>query len=114
MYGLRHTPGRKAEGLGTECLHAGGSSGYMAINLAYFMGARQICLLGYDMQYTDGKAHFFGDHKQTSNPSSCMMRRWVPKFEPLWRDLKALGIELVNCTRETALTIPRARLEDVL
>lgn len=86
----------------------------MAINLAYHFGAKQICLLGFDMQYTGGKSHWHGDHKKTSNPPPCMMARWVPKFVPLWADLQSEGVELVNCTRETALTIPRKPLEAVL
>ena len=113
-FGLLHTPGKKGKGLGTTTLHAGGSSGYMAVNLAYFLGASKICLLGFDMQYTNGQVHWFGKHKNTGNPSEDMLSRWVEKFEPLHDDLKERGIELVNCTRETALTVPRESLEACL
>jgi len=45
-----------------EKLHQGSNSGIQAINLAYHLGAREIILLGYDMQPTGGKSHWFGDH----------------------------------------------------
>jgi hypothetical protein len=113
-FGLRHVRGTNNPGLGKEILHSGGSGGYMAINLAYHLGARWIGLLGFDMQMTGGKTHFFGDHRRTSNPTEGLLKDWVPKFVPLYHDLKSEGVELVNCTRETALTIPRADLDDVL
>lgn len=108
------TKGKKGEGLGKCYLHAGGSSGYMAINLAYFLGARQICLLGFDMQYSGGQSHWHGDHKKTSNPPPNLLKKWIDKYVPLYEDLKAEGVDLVNCTRDTALTIPRMKLEECL
>lgn len=113
-YGLRHVHGKKGEGLGTKCLHAGGSSAYMAVNLAWFMGAAEICLLGFDMQYTGGKSHWHGDHTKTGNPSPNMLKEWAAKFVPLHADLATWGVPLINCTRETALTIPRRDIDDVL
>lgn len=113
-FGLIYAPGRKGEGLGKQVIHAGGSSGFMAVGLAYFLGAAEIYLLGFDMQYKGALSHWHGDHKQTSNPTPDMMRLWAQRFIPLHDDLKAEGIPLINCTRETALTIPRMTLEDVL
>lgn len=112
-YGLTHAPGRRGDGLGTEILHAGGSSGYMAVNLAYFLGASEIYLLGFDMQMTNGKSHWHGDHRG-ANPTPDMMKTWAFRFVEMWQDLKNLNIPLINCTRETAMTIPRADLDEVL
>jgi hypothetical protein len=113
-YGLIHAPGEPGEGLGRTILHAGGSSGYMAVNLAYFLGAAKIYLLGFDMQMTNNQTHWHGDHRNGNNPDASMLRKWAERFIPMWRDLDALGIPLINCTRETALTIPRANLDEVL
>jgi hypothetical protein len=113
-FDILFAPGTKAKGLGRDKIHAGGSSGYMAVGLAYLLGAAEIYLLGFDMQMTGGKSHWHGDHKKTSNPSSDMLSKWVQCFDEIWLDLDALGIPLINCTRETALTIPRKPLEDVL
>lgn len=114
IHGLKFAPGRRCEGLGTEILHAGGSSGYMAVNLAYFLGAAEIYLLGFDMKYQGDKSHWHGDHKNTSNPSPDMLNKWALTFVPMWEDLQKLGIPLVNCTRDTAMTIPQADLDEVL
>lgn len=111
---MRHVHGKSGEGLGTEYLHAGGSSAYMAVNLAWFMGAAEICLLGFDMQYTGGKSHWHGDHKKTSNPTQDMLAKWAERFNPLHADLATWGVPLINCTRETALTIPRRDIDEVL
>lgn len=113
-FGLRYVSGSEGEGLGKEAIHTGGGSGYMAVGLAYFLGAKEICLLGFDMQTTGGKTHWHGDHKKTSNPNSDMLRKWVDEYPPMWAGLDAVGIPLWNCTRETALTIPRKSLESVL
>lgn len=113
-YGLIHAPGETGEGLGRTTLHAGGSSGYMAVNLAYFLGASEIYLLGFDMQMTGGLTHWHGDHRNGNNPSPDMLSKWAKRFIPMWQDLKDLGIPLSNCTRQTAMTIPRMDLDEVL
>jgi len=66
------------------------------------------------MQYTKGKTHHFGDHpKRLSN---CVgINKWPSKFGPLADGLKRAGVEVLNCTSQTALTcFERAILEEVL
>lgn len=113
-YSLLYAPGETGEGLGRDVLHAGGSSGYMAVNLAYFLGAAEIYLLGFDMQMTDGMTHWHGDHINQNNPTPDMLSKWARGFVPMWSDLRDLGIPLINCTRQTAMTIPRMDLDEVL
>jgi hypothetical protein len=113
-YKLIYAPGETGEGLGRTILHAGGSSGYMAVNLAYFFGATEIYLLGFDMQMTDGMTHWHGDHRNSNNPSPDMLSKWARRFIPMWSDLRDLGIPLINCTRQTAMTIPRMDLDEAL
>lgn len=96
-------------GLGSDAVR-GGYSGYQALNLAYLRGARRIIMLGYDMQGT----HWFGNHPSPlRNPP--IIRKWIPHFGELYRDLKNEGVELINCTRNTAIDcVPQAVLRDVL
>lgn len=112
-FGLQYIEGRHEKGLGDPFIHYGSNSGYQAINLAYLFGAGQIILLGYDMQETGGKAHWFGDHPKglvNGNYSGL-----VGHFTRLASDLAARGVDVVNCTRETALTcFRRVPLEEVL
>lgn len=92
----------------------GNNSGFQAINLAYHFGARRIILLGYDMQFTGGKTHWHGDHpKGLANPSE--FSRFLQHFPALAAGCKQAGVEVINCTRQTALeAFPRADLHEAL
>lgn len=59
--------------------------------------------------------HFHGDHRggTLTNPTAGLYKQWIEGFSEIHRLLEAWGVELVNCSRETALTIPSKRLEDV-
>jgi hypothetical protein len=89
-------------------LRTGKNSGYQAINLAVHLGAARIVLLGYDM----AGDHFFGSHPDRTRPPFALSLRL---FGTLVAPLRAAGVEIVNCTRRTALTaFPQAPLEEVL
>jgi len=104
---LKHT-GRAGLELSPDGLRDGYNSGYQAINLAVHLGAKRIVLLGYDMRGT----HFFGQHPDRSVPSFSMC---LPRFAGLVKPLADIGVDIVNCTRKTALTCFRqAPLESVL
>lgn len=91
--------------MGENVIHYGNNSGYQAINFAYLEPVKSDCiiLLGFDMQKTGGKVHFFGDHPKTlhNGPDFDHIR---PRFDKLASDLKAKGVRVINATRETALT----------
>jgi hypothetical protein len=72
------------------------------MNLAYHLGARRILLLGFDMQRTNGKSHWFGDHPGRLNVPS-PYTEFVKRFNVLANDLDAEGVSVVNCSRATAL-----------
>lgn len=94
-------------------LRTGKNSGYQAINLAVHMGARRIVLLGYDMQPDAcGQHHWFGSHPWKTTPPYGL---FVPFFNTLIEPLKALGIEVLNASRTSALTcFPRVTLSEAL
>ena len=105
---------KAGEGLSTDpkVIYQGSNSGYQAINLAYHLGAERIILLGYDMQSVEGKWHWFGDHpdKVRSN-----YHCWTGFYNRLAEDAEKKGLQVINCTRKTALTcFHRQALEDVL
>lgn len=82
-------------------LRSGGHSGYAAINLAYHLGARVILLLGYDMQPQGETHHFFGNHDDGSHPRYA---HWLPLYAELAAALAADQVQLLNLSRQTALT----------
>lgn len=95
-----------------ERLRLGSLSGIQAINLAYHWGAKVILLLGYDMQWTNGLRHWFGDHKaaglRNAEPS-----KYLGNFSNIHP--ADYGIEIVNCSRQTALDhFPKMPLADAL
>lgn len=93
-------------------LRTGKNSGYQAMNLAYHFGANRIILLGYDMQRTDNKEHWFGDHP---NKGQSPYQAFVKRFEKAAPEWHKLGVEVLNCTRSTALTcFPRMSIQAAL
>lgn len=102
-------------GLETEPtgIRTGRNSGYQAINLAVHFGARRIVLLGYDMQPdAQDRDHFFGQHWHGSRVP---FRVFTDLFASLVEPLCALGVEVLNATRRTALTcFPRVTLAEAL
>lgn len=101
-HGLTTVSGCWADGLGKGRLHYGETSGYQAVNLAYLRGAARIVLLGYDYQLTHGELHFFGAHTKVPQENSQWQLRVRP-FERLAADLRQEGVDVINCTRHTAL-----------
>lgn len=95
---------------------ADGASGFMAINLAVLMGAKTILLLGFDGKRAEGKAHFFGDHERgLTNPVAGQFFRWNRDIETLPPYLARAGVEVINCSRDTAITaFPRMTIEEAL
>jgi len=91
-----------ATGLDTDpsMVRTGKNSGYQAMNVAVHLGGSRIVLLGYDMQHTYNKHHFFGRHPWNTAP---ITQRFIPEFEGMLDDLKRLNVSVVNATRETAL-----------
>lgn len=93
----------------------GRNSGFAAVNLAVHYGARRIVLLGYDMGHRpDQPSHFFGAHFGALRQHS-PYHLFLHHFQTLTAPLKAAGVEVLNCTRETQLRcFPRVALEAAL
>lgn len=108
---LRNT-GREGLELDPSGLRTYQNSGGAAINLAVHFGAARIVLLGYDMQIgAGGRRHFHDARVRMKSPYSVFRQRIATMVGPL----KALGIEVINASRQTALTcFPRRPLEEVL
>ena len=93
-------------------LRTGNNGGYQAINLAVHFGAKRIILLGYDMQSTGGKRHWFGDHPKKSDGN---YETFLQAFPALIEPLKQIGVSVINCTRVTKLQcFPCQPLEEAL
>jgi hypothetical protein len=91
-----------------------GNSGAGAVSLACLAGARRVLMLGYDCQNTGGKVHWHGNHPRgLGNAGS--MAKWPAQFAKLASSVAPTGVEVINCSRATALTVfPRSDLESEL
>lgn len=116
QFGLNHIHATEKPGLSIwpGVISEGQNSGYQAIGLAFQFGARRIALLGYDMQRTHGRAHWFGDHpKPLRNAPG--LEKWAPHFRQLADDLRTEKVNVINCSADTALTcFPRRPIGDLL
>lgn len=116
QYGVHWMPSNKQPGLSDApgVIADGGNSGHQAIGLAHQFGASRVVLLGYDFQRTYGKSHWHGDHPRPLGNLGDLPK-WIARMNQLAVDARAQGMEIINCTRETALKcFPRAPLEDAL
>lgn len=95
-------------------LRTGRNSGAAAVNLAVHFGAKRIVLLGYDMSVDRKRTHFFGHHKfplRDGSPYELFHESFKKQVGPL----RHLGVDIVNCSRKTALScFRRAPLEQEL
>lgn len=129
-YGLCHVRAVDEPGLCHDfgLVHSGGNSGYVAVNLAYHFGAREIVLVGYDMQLTYGMTHWHGDHpmgtgtlpevKWSTGAGSENIGRigdWCDRFRAMAEDLMLANVRVRNASIETALPwFDRCTLEEAL
>lgn len=113
LYWIRGAPGEGIHEDPNTVLH-GMNSGHQAINLACIFGAARVLLLGYDVQRTGGKSHWHGDHPAHLGNARCV-HQWAKGFKRQAIDAKLRGIEIVNCSRTTALDcFPRGVITECL
>jgi hypothetical protein len=96
------------EGIETDpdLVGAGTNSGHQALNIAVHLGAAKILLLGYDFRPADdGRLHHHADHREPlGNPSPGAFDRWLRLIETTAVPLARLGIDVVNCSKISAIT----------
>lgn len=109
-------------------VHSGGNGGYQVLNLArHFLTVdpdpqKRIVLVGYDMQHTGGRRHWHEDYtdqivdgRKVSFGNAGAASTWAKNFDALASDLSDEGIDVANCSGETALTcFRRADLSQTL
>jgi hypothetical protein len=82
--------------------------------MAYLWGASQIILLGYDMQRTGGRCHWHPDHKGGMANGGNFVK-WAQRMDRTITDLTRVGVEVINCTADTALkSFRRLPLSEVI
>jgi hypothetical protein len=83
----------------------GNNSGYAAINAAVQLGARRIVLLGYDFYITPEREHWHSPHPWGDMRQRTLTEKMLPHFGRLAADLGAVGVEVLNANRGSALHV---------
>jgi hypothetical protein len=96
-------------------LRSGNNSAFAAICLAAHLGAARLVLLGVDMRHGPaGETHYHGGHGLPHSEDT-LTTFMLPFFETLAAPLAALGIEVINASPDSALTVwPRCSIEEGL
>lgn len=82
-------------------IHYGNNSGFQAVNLAMQFGAREIRLVGFNMQRVERRAHFFGEHPPELDKGADYAA-FIADFNRA-AELLPEGVRVINCTRDSAL-----------
>jgi hypothetical protein len=91
----------------------GGNSGHQAIQYAVSQGARKIALIGFDHKHADdGRKHCHEDYPRQvrvgnetiSFGNAECVEYWIKIMQSTAQDLDRMGAEVVNLSRDTALT----------
>lgn len=104
---------------GPDIIAWNGNSGASAINVAYWLGARRIVLLGFDMGHEQGKSHWHTRYPRVGRGPQGFFPNPYRSFLKCWRaiakDAKKIGLEILNATDGGQLHVfPRIKLEDTL
>lgn len=114
VFGQEPKHNLKHDGLSNDrrVLRMGGISGYQSIGVVKHWGAKVIMLYKFDMCRTGGLLHWFGDHpKPLRNGTD--FSKYLKRFATIKPE--DYGIEIVNCTVNTALTcFPQMTIDEAL
>ncbi len=79
-------------------------------------GAKRVLLVGFDMSAESG-FHWYGRNgwHMANNPMDHNFKRWIAAFDIAAPVLEAMGVEVVNCSLNSALTcFTKQSIEDAL
>lgn len=82
------------------------TSGFAALNWAVRCGAKHILLLGYDYRTNGQHRHWYDDPAEVLEPGRAvdLWPQWVGAFNEAVPELRALGVEVMNGSPESAIT----------
>jgi len=87
------------------------NSGASAISLAYWLGAKRVILLGFDMKNpadVKDNTHWHNEYEKRFQKPGKLTDPY-PRFMKGWpyivKDAARIGLEIINCTPDSALTI---------
>lgn len=90
------------------------NSGASAINIAYWLGAKRVVLLGFDMHKEEGNHHWHSYYKDRG-PNHNPYPRHLIGWPQIAKDAQSVGLEIINATPDSAITdFPYMPLEEIV
>ena len=98
-----------------KAVYDGFSITYSLIQLAIYMGFKEIYLVGADCNYENGKKHHFIEHGHFDPTFSTAKDRMLVGYEKVKEYVDANGVKIYNATRGGMLEVfPRVDLDEIL
>ncbi|MEE3079137.1 MAG: hypothetical protein VX341_07375 [Bdellovibrionota bacterium] len=86
-----------------EGIYSGYTISYFALQLAAYMGFKEIFFLGLDLNNTEKETHFFGHDYSSNNHNNTEYPKMMKSFEKISETLKVRGIKVYNCSSKSKL-----------
>ena len=86
-----------------EGIYSGYTISYFALQLAIYMGFKEIYFLGLDLQNQGENTHFFGFDYNSKNHDTSQYPKMLNSFEKISETLKTRGIKVYNCSKNSKL-----------
>lgn len=86
-----------------EGIYSGYTVSYYALQLAIYMGFKEIYFLGLDLRNFEKQTHFFGFDHHSDTHEEFAFPKMRQSFERIAPTLKERGIEVFNCSPKSSL-----------
>ena len=86
-----------------EGIYSGYTISYFALQLAVYMGFKEIFFLGLDLKNDGDNTHFFGHDYNSKNHDNTEYPKMLHSFDKISATLKTRGIKVYNCSKESRL-----------
>lgn len=87
----------------TEGIYSGYTIAYFALQLAVYLGFKEVFYLGLDLRHHDGDTHFFGKDFRSLNHEQTEFPKMRKSFERIATTLAESGLEVRNCSSISTL-----------
>ena len=95
--------------------YSGYTTAYFALQIAVFMGFREIYYLGLDLGNTAQQSHFFGNRPLQDRDRPDVYAKMRQSFERVAGQLREMGVSVYNCSPVSTLKcFPQRTLEQAL
>lgn len=82
----------------TKGVYSGYTISYVALQVAIFMGFKEIIFLGLDLAHQQGNTHFFGNDFHSRNHEETEFPRMKRMLEFGVQEAQRLGVKIFNCS----------------